>query len=298
MFYYFVINGRADIRPKVDKLLDEQLPSLGLEYKKYYTMDVGDGTRAVRLYSDLHQRDEVCFVACGGSGIANEVASGIVGFELKSMAILAFGDTNDVIKYYPGLDFQDLRKVVNGRPVQVDLIKAGDSYCLNVINFGFDAMVAYNSVRYMERGLSAVKAYRWGVLSSVMVQRVQHIKVKVDGKLLNRHVMMSGTISNARVCGGQFICAPRALNDDGLADVLVMRPMSLWEFAVVLKNFTKGTHLESGFCQRRQKYCQTSHLELDSKNLIYLCIDGEFVASTHFDVDVLPRAINLILPQQ
>ena len=68
---------------------------------QYKTIGVGDGTRFVRSYCEFHQKEEVCFVTCGGSGTANEVGAGLIGYEHKSMAILAYGTTNDLTKYYP-----------------------------------------------------------------------------------------------------------------------------------------------------------------------------------------------------
>ena len=296
MLYLFIINGREDIRSKVDAALDAQLPSLDIEYRKYYSHGVGDATRAVRLYSDLHPKDEVCFVACGGSGTVNEVASGVVGFESKYLAILAFGETNDVVKYYPGLDFTDLSKLVSGRMTRVDIMKAGDNYGFNIINVGFESMVAYTSARYMERGVPAVKAYRRAVLASVLTQRLHRIDITLDGKPLGRKRIMSAQFANGHYCGGQYKSAPRAVNDDGLMDALATLPMSLPEFAVILSHYTAGTHLDNAFCMRRMKYARVKHVSLTSKNLIYLCLDGEFVASTHFDIDILPGEINLLLP--
>lgn len=67
MKYIFVINGRYDKNdslPEIQKQIDELCPGA----MQYRTIGVGDGTRFVRSYCEFHQKEEVCFVACGGRG--------------------------------------------------------------------------------------------------------------------------------------------------------------------------------------------------------------------------------------
>lgn len=296
MLYYFIINGREDIRARADAFLDAQLGQYDIDCRKYYTEGVGDGTRMVRMYCDLYPRDEVCFVACGGSGTVNEVASGIAGSTGKSMAILAFGETNDAIKYWPDRNFNDLGRILDGEHAKVDLIKAGNSYCFNVINVGFDAMVAYDALRLMDRGLPAVKAYRRAVITGLFRYRTNGISATVDGvHFAKRHVMMC-PMGNGQWCGGQFHCLPGAVNDDGLIDILVVKRMSLLTCLIFFASYLKGEHLQNKFVRKRCKLLRARSVKLMSKDLIYLCIDGEITASRAFDIDMLPGEINLIVP--
>ena len=76
MYYIFIVNGRED-KGHILEDLNRQIQEVGvgLDYEIYRTRGVGDGTRFVRIYCDLHPAAKVCFVACGGSGTMNEVAS-------------------------------------------------------------------------------------------------------------------------------------------------------------------------------------------------------------------------------
>lgn len=298
MLYYFIINGREDIRSKADALLDAQLPPLDIHYLKYYTAGVGDATRFVRMRCDLFAKEEVCFVACGGSGLVNEVSSAVVGKSGKHMAILACGETNDVVKYWPDRDFTSIRKIIDGEQHKMDLIKVADSYCFNVINCGFDSMVAYKALRKMDRGVPAEKAYRRAIFKALFRERYHRIKVTADGKELNVSGILMCTIGNGCWCGGQFHCTPLAKNDDGLMDLLLIRPMSFAEFMVILVIYTSDKHLKSRFFMRRAKYINATKVTLDSKDLIYLSLDGEIVALPHFDIEILPASVNIILPAQ
>lgn len=91
MKYIFIVNGREDkayIRDEVQKQLNALRTSIN--YEIYATIGSGDAARYVKVFCDLHPKDVVTFVACGGDGIVNEVSSGLVGYQdTKSLAVLA-----------------------------------------------------------------------------------------------------------------------------------------------------------------------------------------------------------------
>ena len=106
MKYIFVCNKNAGQR-QATSLIRDQIQKLSnkIEYELYETKAPLDATRFVTEYCDAHKDEETCFVACGGDGTINEVASGIVNKKNKSIAPFACGSGNDLIKYYKGKDF-------------------------------------------------------------------------------------------------------------------------------------------------------------------------------------------------
>lgn len=293
MLYYFILNGVKD-PGAIRASLEPQIAELGLESKFYVTTGVGDGTRFVRLYCDFHTDEEVCFVACGGSGTVNEVANGIIGHESKSMAIIPFGTTNDFIKYYPDRDFKDLRAMVEGETVQIDAIRCNDDYAINVLNFGFDSMVAYEANMLIEEGVN--DPYGKAVTRSLLGHRFNSFRVEADGERISRGFTLLCTVANARWCGGQFLTAPEAVVDDGLMDVCLIHAMSLASFLFIIPKYRRGDHLKNEFCRTRMKFRKVRHFELSSRSLVRVSLDGEISASTHFDVDIVEKAVSLRLP--
>lgn len=298
MHYILVINGREDMRPRIDAALDPQLKKLKFDYEKYYTKGEGDGSRFVRIYCDFHPKDNVCFIACGGSGTANEVLTGIAGFERKSMAIMNFGATNDILKYYPDYDFGSIEKILKGTTIKVDVIKANDYYALNVINAGFSAHVANEGNMLYERNIYGAKAYGRALLTSLLSHRRNRMKLVADGKPMNKKDMLLCDFGNGKWCGGQYICCPYAVNDDGLMEVCMMKTMSLLDFLLILPHYEKGTQIENKFCRRHMAYCRAKKVSLTSNDLIYICYDGQVTASRSFEIEVLPQYINLVLPEK
>lgn len=298
MKYIFVVNGREDKGGTIREDLDRQLSEVDLQYEIYETKGVGDGIRFVRIYCDLHAEEEVTFIACGGSGTLNEVASGVVGFKNKQVGFLAFGQTNDLTKYYPDRDFKSLKKLLNGTVRNIDIIRANNWYSLNMINVGFDAFVSYEGNQYMDAGMDFRKAYATALLKCVLTKRRNGIQVVADGVRLNKKSMLLCSVANAQWCGGMFHCSPRAVVDDGLIDVTLYKPCSLISFVILLMHYKNGDMFESRFCKRRLVYCRAKHLELKSKDILFISPDGEVCADIDFVIDVLPGEISFILPEK
>lgn len=298
MKYIFVINGREDKLSVIREELGRQMPEFEVEPDFYETKGVGDGIRFVRIYCDLHREEEVLFIACGGSGTLNEVASGVVGFKNKYVGFLAFGQTNDMIKYYPDYDFKSLDKLLHGTPTNIDIIRANNWYSINMINIGFDAYVSSEGYQYMNAGMGFKKAYSLALIKGVLTKRWNKIQVIADGVKLNKRTIILAAVANAQWCGGMFHCAPKALIDDGYADICLIKPCSLIAFAILLKHYVKGDHLENSFCRKKITYYHAKHIELKSKDLLIISPDGEVCADIDFSIDVLPGEINFVLPKK
>jgi len=295
MYYIFVVNGResySHILPDVKR----QLEDVKIDHEFYVTKGPGDGTRFVRLYCDFHKTDEVCFVACGGSGTTNEVATALIGTEKKTFAVLAYGVSNDFLKCFPGRDFHSLKALVEDSEVKkIDAVKYNDDYSINVANIGFDAIVAHYANLAMEDGKK--NAYGSSLVKGIIGGRYNRMKVVVDGVKINNPFTLLCIVANGRVCGSMYNCAPKAEVDDGFVEVCYFRSMSLLMFLLLLPKFIDGTYLDHPFYSKLVKYRRARHIEISSKDLIRICLDGEDYASTNIVIDVLEKALNFRMPK-
>lgn len=319
MKYIYIINGRADKAPHYQEFF-EQLKANPHPHEVYTTLGEGDATRYVRLYCDLHPDEEVCFVACGGNGIINGVASGLVGYAqsnaesrnsndepqnptLKiqnfSIAILYFGGaTEDFIINFPGRNFRSVRDMLDGTVTPTDIIQVNDSYCLNVCNIGFNSKVASRANELVADGKSAHVAYTRGVINAFLTSRFNRIKVIVDGQRIARGPMVLCTVANGQRVGGEFNCAPSAKVDDGLMDVCYFRAMSLLRLLLLFPLYRSGHHIGSRPGRKKILYRQAREVVITSKDLIDIYLDGEQLPGSKFHLKILPGALPLRLPPQ
>lgn len=293
MHYIFVVNSRNDKKFIMDEL-QQQLIGMDISYEIYRTKGEGDATRFVRLYNEFNPDAEVCFVACGGTGTFSEVVNGVIGYQNKSVSLLAYGSANNFTLHWPGRNFQSLKDIINGEEKVVDAMKCNNDYAINVINMGFDSMAAHYGAQYILKGKD--KPYLRGTLRSILFNRFNNYRIVVDGEKMNCGTTMFCTIANASHYGQNYKCAPDAVMDDGLLNVEVNRSTTLLTFFLMYRYFKDGNHVTNAFCRRRMKFKKARHIDISSKSLIYLCLDGEIVASRHFVVDILDKAVKLRLP--
>ena len=307
MKYIYIVNGRADKAPQYREFY-EQLKEVPHTYEVYTSLGEGDSTRYVRLYCDLHPEEEVCFVACGGNGIINGVASGLMGYleynsEFRiqnskfSMAILYFaGATEDFIINFPGRNFRSVKEMLAGTVTPTDIIKVNDSYCLNVINLGFNSRVASRANELVAKGKSAHEAYIRGVINAFLTSRFNRIRVTVDGERISRGLMVLCTVANGRRVGGEFNCAPTAKTDDGLIDVCYFRAMSLLRLLMLFPLYRSGQHIGSRPGKGKVLYRQAREVVVSSRDIIDIYLDGELLPGSRFEMKILPQALPLRLP--
>lgn len=295
MKYIFISNGRED-KAAMKNEIEGQIKALEspIDYEFYLTKSQGDATSFIKGYCLSHVEEETCFVACGGDGTINEVVSGIVGASKKYFGVIALGTGNDFVKYYKGKDFKSVKALVEGTASPIDILKVNDRYSVNVCNFGFDSIVGSTGAKLSTRGWK--NPYRWGIVDAIIRGRFNRIKVSVDGEPLNKNVLLLCTIANCHYVGGEFFCAPRAKNNDGLADVCLIKCMTLFQFLGILPVYTAGKHLDDPKQSKKCIYRQGKHIEFHSTKVIEACLDGEMLPGTDFIVDVIPGALNFVIP--
>lgn len=298
MKYLFIVNGRED-KIFILESVQQQLAELSEtpEYEIYKTKSRGDATSFVEEHSRSHASDEICYVACGGDGTICEVASGLAMADFpknKFFAILAMGTGNDFIKYYKGRDFRSIKALLKAVPHAIDIIKVNDRYSINITNIGFEAMVGGIGGRLSSKGWPA--PYRLGIAIALFTGRYNRISVIANGEKIGDRRMLLCTLANNHYAGGEFFCAPRAKNDDGLIDLCFIRTMSLFSFFKMLPSYVVGKHLDIPEYGSKIIYRQCKKVIVTAPKTIELCLDGEMLPGTRFEISIIPSRINLMIP--
>ena len=293
MTYVFVINAQPAKSGLFERIVQKLKPFKDkIKYELYRTVCHRDATRFVSECCAKRPEEEICFVACGGDGTISEVAAALVGSNNKYLAVMPYGTGNDFVKYYPGHDFQSIEKLIEAKPSKIDIIKVNDRYSINVCNVGFESSVCAKANAISARGGS--HSYTKGLLLSLLSDRFNKIKIAVDGQVITRSRMLLCTLANCRFVGGEYKCAPKAVNDDGLMDICLIHPIPLLKLASLLRTYREGRHLDTP--RRFLSYCRGKHVEVTSDTQTQLCLDGEILPGQRFVIDILPRAINLLVP--
>ena len=322
MKHLIVFNGKAGQEKDVE-IFKKEIESAfkGLDHEVYET----EGPRTVipflKEYFKKNTKDVVRVYACGGDGTVHEVANALVDVKNAELAVLAVGTGNDFVKSYAKSKdydeiitnkagegrFKDFKALIEGKAEEIDLSKLTSPslkepmYSINVINFGFDAIVGAMGNYYKEHGYpekakaKGMSPYDYALKNDAMKHgRFNDITVYADGERLNEKKMLLATLAQGRFVGGTFLCAPKSDNKDGLIDVCVIKTMTLIGLGLFIGPYTKGKHLDKP--KKKIAYRRAKVVKFESPNEIDVCVDGEMIKGKIFEVEVLPKVLKFVVP--
>ena len=282
----------AELQEKIKEFEGE------ITYEFHPTKAPGDAALFVRERALAEPEEKLRFYACGGDGTANEVLHGIVGLSNASMTCYPCGSGNDYVKYYGGKKrFRDLRALLYGTEVPVDIMKIGDRYALNVTNFGFDTAVARTMSQVKHKWLIGGKnAYTTGIVKALFTAMKTKCTVWVDGEQLNNGKILLCTVANGKYVGGAFCCAPHSQNNDGLLEVCLVKPLSRLTFVNLVDSYKKGKHLDDDRFTRYIEYRRGKSVRVEAEPGFAYTLDGEIVENHSFTIEICPGAIAFAVP--
>ena len=301
MKYIFIVNphageedNAANIRAQIEALENKD------DCEIYITKAVGDATAFIADYLEVHGDAPVRFIACGGDGTVNEVFNGAVGHDNVSVSCYPCGSGNDFVKAFGGAEkFLSVEALVKAEDKKIDLLKVGDRYSNNVVNFGFDTTVAITINEQRDKtGHGGKNAYTKGIVKALLTSMKNKCKVRADGEVLNEDGrMLLCTLANGQYVGGSFKCAPRSKADDGLIDVCIIKPISRLRFVKILGTYTEGKHLDDPSMQDIVIYRQAKKVEVVAPEGFAYSLDGEIIYENKFTVEIAPGAVNFACPE-
>ncbi len=207
------------VRPLVGRDADE---SLDLALKA-----VSDGTDAL--------------VICGGDGMVN-LGIQAVAETATPIGIIPAGTGNDVARYFdlPRKDpVAAAQRIIDGRQSSIDLVRVGAKYFVTVMAAGFDAVVNERANRMTWP--KGQMRYNLATILELRTFEPLPYTLELDGRTMNLSAMLVA-IGNGPSFGGGLRIAEGAKLDDGLLDVVVIKPMSKLELVRTYPKLFKGTH--------------------------------------------------------
>lgn len=213
------------------------LAGTGYHYRAYITAGPRD---AVRLAREAARTAEVV-AAFGGDGTLHEVLNGIQGTG-SMLGVVPAGTGNDFC-LSAGIPHDPVQAALGlYRPTErlVDCGWAGSEAFLNVAGLGLDAAVCRSLARW--RWLPRHLRYLAALVENLIRLSPWEIELSLDGSHIAREVLLIA-VANGSTFGGGMRIAPGARLDDGLFQVVLIRPVSRTELLRVLPLVYQGRHV-------------------------------------------------------
>ena len=158
------------------------------------------------------------------------------------------------------------------------------------MGLGFDAQVAAENYE----GPGEVKPggkhkYLWHIVKTLLFFKEKQMTVLSNGSTSQTSCFIN-TISIGRRFAGAFFLTPKAIANDGLLDVCMIKQLSLLERFKILLKVPKGTHIED----EKVHYYQTEKIQLSFTDEVPFHVDGELFFASKFTVELLAHGLTVI----
>ena len=288
--YTLIVNptaGRgaaAQLLEKVEALLKER----GLGYAVHFAAEPMD---AVRIARTLATERPEGIIALGGDGTLFEIINGMIGSDVP-LLFVSCGTGNDFVRTLklPKDPLEALRQQLDAPIGRIDVGRMNDLYFLNVAGTGFDVDVLRNAEKYKAK-YTGLRTYLFGLFDAIRDFRPMTAHVSFDDGPEEEVSFSILSIGNGRYIGGGMKAVPDAKLDDGLFDVVTVRPVSKPVIALLIAIYITGKHVKVGLGRLRR--CRKLSIRRPGMTVN---LDGELFSTDHARFELLPKALCVRVP--
>ena len=233
-------------------------------------------------------------VACGGDGTVNEIASSLVGSNVK-LGIVPMGSGNGLASALkiPKSISGALNVIKNSNSTQIDVGEINKHYFFSNTGIGFDANVINNYSKTKQRRLrSYLKA---SLITFFNNPPSLSVKITTESKSLRLKPFMV-FVSNSNEMGYDISLTPKASIQDGMLDAIIVEPLNKLE--IIYFGFLLLIKRPQSF--KKAHYFLTKNLEITNleKGGVLAQIDGESVQikANQINIQINQAALLVVVP--
>ena len=249
-----------------------------------------DGDEALDLARKAVADEVENLVVVGGDGMVHLAAQALAGTP-TNLGIIPAGTGNDVARYVgiPRTDPQLAADVVVGSRVRtIDLARVGGTYFVTVLAAGFDSKVneRANAMTW-PRGQMR---YNLATLAELRVFEPLPYILELDGEVRTLDAMLVA-VGNGESFGGGLRITHGASLDDGLLDVVIIKPLSKAKLVRTYPKLFSGKHV--GMPEYEHHLARSVTVAAPG---VSAYADGERVGALPLTVEAVPQALRVLVP--
>ena len=180
--------------------------------------------------------------------------------------------------------------IAKGKTKKVDIARIGNSFYGCIASVGFDAEAnrfANEKVKF----LKGKAVYVYAVLRTLINYVPKKIKITYDNETYENEVMFAA-IGNTCSYGGGMKITPDAKLDDGMLDITIIEKTGKLELLKTFPSVFKGKHVKNPSV----KTFRARKIKITSEHDMEVFADGEYLCSLPVDIEILPKALSVIVP--
>jgi diacylglycerol kinase (ATP) len=227
-------------------------------------------------------------IVVGGDGMCHLGIQAVTGSDVR-LGVIPAGTGNDVARYLdiPRKDpAAAADRVIAWRTRTIDLARANAGYFVTVLAAGFDAIVNERANRMTwPRGQMR---YNLATLAELRTFTPLPYVLDLDGEERRLDAMLVA-VGNGPSFGGGLRITEGALLDDGLLDVVVIKPMSKLGLVRTYPKLFKGTHVTVP----QYEHHRVRRITLAAPGVVSYA-DGERFGALPLTVECVPGALTVL----
>ena len=229
-------------------------------------------------------------VVCGGDGMVHVGAQAVTGTDTP-LGIIPAGTGNDVARCLdlPRNDPALAADVVaRGKERTIDLARVGSVYFVTVLAAGFDAIVneRANAMTWPKGQMR----YNLATLAELRVLAPIPYVLELDG-VEERLEATLVAVGNGPSFGGGLRITEGALLDDGMLDVVVIKPLSKLGLLRTYPKLFRGTHVH----HPQYRHHRVRRVTVAAPGIVAYA-DGERIGALPLTIEVAPGALRVLVP--
>ena len=240
-------------------------------------------TRA-QVREALRAGEATKLLSVGGDGLFHLLLQLAIEFKVP-LALAPGGTGNDFYRALGWFDYElsdYLEHLISTEPSFVDVGVVDGEYFGAVLSSGFDAVV--NERANGMKWPAGPAKYNVAIALELPKFKAIDFKIFADEKVLEVEAMLIAIGNGSSYGGGMRVC-PAADLHDGLLDIMILHPVSKFEFIKVFPTVYKGTHIE----HPQVEIIRAKAIRIESRAVAYA--DGERIGQLPVQVESLPKTL-------
>jgi diacylglycerol kinase (ATP) len=240
-------------------------------------------TRA-QVREALRAGEATKLLSVGGDGLFHLLLQLAIEFKVP-LALAPGGTGNDFYRALGWFDYElsdYLEHLISAEPSFVDVGVVDGEYFGAVLSSGFDAVV--NERANGMKWPAGPAKYNVAIALELPKFKAIDFKIFADEKVSEVEAMLIAIGNGSSYGGGMRVC-PAADLHDGLLDIMILHPVSKFEFIKVFPTVYKGTHIE----HPQVEIIRAKAIRIESRAVAYA--DGERIGQLPVQVESLPKTL-------
>lgn len=257
-----------------------------------FTIVTGNSSIALSLHLQTFiEKNPDCegIIAVGGDGLMHIIVQIAVPSQIP-FTIIPAGTGNDFVRSLgwslDALDAQ-LASVITSKPASIDLGLVDGEWFGAILSTGFDSIVneRANTMQWPKGPMK----YNAALAIELPRFKARHYEITLDDRTISTEAMLIA-VANGRSYGGGMLVCPNASINDGFFDVMVLHPISKFEFMKVFPQVFAGAHVSHPAVE----IVRSKSVSIESKAVAYA--DGERIGQLPVTAECIHNAAQTWLP--